>query len=163
MDPSQVPGDGGVTLVYRRQDFEDGIPHAFPDDLRAWQPAVRLVRQVSDAADALPADAAPNPEARIVARIVLWCLLTGRYASWDMEALCAEEPLARHLAAGLTPSHADLHQYRRRHEAALTSVISHVLREAIANRTGTHVVANCDAEAARRYERARNADAIGPN
>lgn len=145
-------------MVYRKANFEDGSPQGIPEDLRHWQPAVRLVRLVAEAADHLSPEAAPIPAARRLSGILLWCLATGRYSSWDIEALCEEEPLARHLAGGLNPSHADIHRFRREHEAALTRALEELLRNSAPKR----VDADFAAEALRRYERARFADTQAP-
>jgi len=158
MDSPDAPESGESTFVFRRQDFSDGSTGSFPEDLRRWQPAVRLVRSVSDAADTLPPAAVPNAVTRAMARVVLWCLVTGRYASWDMETLSAEEPLAHHLAAGLPLNHTDLHRYRREHESALTTALSRLLRQVASDAPTPQDATACDAEAARRYERARFAD-----
>ncbi|MBN8248802.1 MAG: hypothetical protein J0L84_15350 [Verrucomicrobia bacterium] len=158
MGSTNAPGDSEPTFVFRRQDFSDGQTGAFPEDLRRWQPAVRLVRTVSDATDSLTPGTAPNAVTRALARVVLWCLVTGRYASWDMETLSAEEPLAHHLSAGLSLTHTDLHRFRREHEAALTAALSRLLHQVAAEGPAPRDTAACDAEAARRYEQARFAD-----
>lgn len=158
MGSTDASGDSGSTLVFRRQDFSDGHGGAFPEDLRRWQPAVRLVRSVSDATDTLPAGTAPNAVTRAMARVVLWCLVTGRYASCDMETLSAEEPLAHHLAAGVSLNHSDLHRFRREHEAALTGALSRLLHQVAAEGPTPCDSAACNVEAARRYEQARFAD-----
>lgn len=145
-------------MVYRKADIEDWSPQGIPEDLRQWQPAVRLVRLVSEAAEQISPEAAPTPAARRLSGILLWCLATGRYSSWDIEALCDEEPLARHLAGGLNPTHADIHRFRREHEAALTRALEELLRNCAHER----VQADFGAEAVRRYERARFADTQAP-
>lgn len=158
MDPSPTPTDSDATFIFRRQDFSDGVTRDFPEDLRRWQPAVRLVRTVADATDTLPPGTAPNAVTRALARVVLWCLVTGRYAAVDMETLSAEEPLAHHLAAGIPLAHADLQRFRREQEVALTAALSRLLHQLALEGPTARDAAACDAEAARRYAQARFAD-----
>ena len=151
------PEDPDNTLVFRRSDFDDGLRGEFPEDLRSWQPAVRLIRLVQDEVSVLAQNGALSADARRITAILLWCLATGRYASWDIEALCAEEPLTRHLADGLNPSYQDIHRFRREHEASLTLALARLLNAA--RPAGAAVeMDTLTAEAARRYERARYAD-----
>jgi len=158
MDPADSDENPEMTYVFRRSDFHDDREGPFPEDLRQWQPAVRLVRSVSETAETLPPGTTPNATTRAMARVVLWCLVTGRYAAWDMESLSSEEPLAHHLAAGLTLPHQDLHRFRRDHEEALTSALDRLLRRIASEGSKPCDPAACGAEAARRYERARFAD-----
>lgn len=151
--------DSDRTLVYRRSDFDDSSAGRFPEDLRGWQSAVRLIRLVQEEVGNLPSETTPTPEARTLAAILLWCLATGRYASWDIEALCEEEPLTRHLAAGLSPAYADIRRFRRDHEGELTAALARLFRAACpAGITPSPSPSETAAEAARRYERARYAD-----
>jgi len=151
--------DSDRTLVYRRGDFTPEVNQPFPEDLRAWQPAVRLVRLVQAEAEALPAEAASTPDARKLAAILLWCLATGRYGSWDIKALCDEEPLTHHLAHGLRPSRADIHRYRRGHEAFLVGALSRLLI-AVRPKTSSAVAIDAASEAQRRFQQASFADTL---
>ncbi|MBL9172148.1 MAG: hypothetical protein JNL10_01315 [Verrucomicrobiales bacterium] len=155
---NELPEDSDETMVYRKADIEDWSPQGIPEDLRQWQPAVRLVRLVSEAAGQVAPESDALPAARRLSGILLWCLATGRYSSWDIEALCDEEPLARHLAGGLNPSHADIHRFRRQHEPALTRALEELVR----NCAPKDLQADFGAEALRRYERARFADTQAP-
>ena len=149
------------TLVYRRSDFDDGHHGPFPEDLRTWQPAVRLIKLVEQATRDLPAEAAPNPAARALAGVLLWCLATGRYGSWDIEALCDEEPMCHHLAAGFSPTHVDIHRFRREHEEPLEAALATLLGSAWTPQPGTPAP-DFVAEAVRRYQCARLADTLPP-
>lgn len=154
--------DPESTLIFRRSDFTAEEGSDFPEDLRVWQPAVRLIRLVEAEAGILPAETIPTADARKLAAILLWCLATGRYGSWDIEALCDEEPLTHHLAGGLKPTHADIHRFRREHEAPLTEALTRIL---LAARPNAVVPKSTDAatEAVRRYQQARFADTLPPS
>lgn len=151
--------DSDRTLVFRRSDFTPEVNQPFPEDLRAWLPAVRLVRLVQAEAEALSAEAASTPDARKLAAILLWCLATGRYGSWDIEALCDEEPLTHHLAEGLRPTRADIHRYRRGHEAFLVGALSRLLN-AVRPKTSSALAADAASEAQRRFQQASFADTL---
>ena len=148
------------THVFYPGDFAADLG-PFPEDLRTWQPAVRLVRLVEQAVGQLPAGAVTNPGARALVGVLLWCLATGRYGSWDIEALCVEEPLCRHLAAGFGLTHFDIHRFRREHEEPLEAALAAVLRAAWTAKPGTPVP-DFIAEAVRRYQCARLADTMPP-
>lgn len=149
--------DSDRTLVFRRSDFTPEVNQPFPEDLRAWVPAVRLVRLVQAGAEALPSAAASTPDARKLAAILLWCLATGRFGSWDIEALCDEEPLTRHLADGLRPSRADIHRYRRGHESFLVGALTRLLI-AVHPKTSSTLPEDAASEAQRRFQQASFAD-----
>ena len=154
MEPESA-GSSDDTLVFRRSDFDDGSPHVVPEDLREVLSAVRLVRQVEAIAGRLPDIVAPNSDARHLAAVLLWCLVTGRYGSWDIQALCDEEPLCHHLAGSIQPTSADVHRFRREQTSALAEALRELLSLAVP--AGTPDV--WQAEAIRRLDRARQADA----
>lgn len=143
------------TLVFRRSDYDDGSPHMVPEDLRERISAVRLVRHVEGLVGRIPDRVVPNADARRLAAVLLWCLATGRYGSWDIQALCEEEPLCHHLAGSIQPTSADVHRFRREHTSALAEALRDLL--ALALPAGTPAV--WDADAVRRLDRARQADA----
>jgi hypothetical protein len=155
-DPETDPDS---TLVYRRGNFTPEANPIFPEDLRAWQPAVLLIRRVQAEAEALPIEAATTPDARTLAAILLWCLATGRYGSWDIEALCDEEPMAHHLANGLRPSRSDIHRYRRGHEAFLVGALARLLT-AVRPKNDSGQPADATSEAQRRFRQASFADTL---
>lgn len=157
MEP-ESPVSSDDTLVFRRSDYDDGVPHAVPEDLRERISAVRLVKEVDAEAGRLPNSVAPNPDARRLAAVLLWCLATGRYGSWDIQALCDEEPLCHHLAGSIQPTSADVHRFRREQSSALAEALRGLLSLAVP--AGTPEVWH--AEAIRRLDRARQADAEGP-
>jgi len=150
--------DSERTLVFRRSDFDDGTRGELPEDLRIRIPAVRLVRQVEEIAGRLAASRSANAAAPHLAAVLLWCLVTGRYGSWDIEALCEEEPLCRHLAGPISLTRADIHRYRREQEAPLQLALTEILSAAAPDSKITALTA----EAARRLDRARQADREGP-
>lgn len=158
--------DSEGTLVFRRSDFDDGRRGRFPEDLRQWKPALRLIQLIDQEIAGLPAESALSPDGRKLAAILLWCLSTGRYNSWDIEALCEEEPLTHHVAAGLKPAHSDIHRFRRDHESLILLALAHILSNARPEDepiVGTSVGADITAEALRRYEQARYADTLPPD
>lgn len=154
--------DSKGTLVYRRSDFDDGRRGRFPEDLRKWKPALRLIQLIEQEVGNLSSETAPTPDARKLAAILLWCLATGRYGSWDIEALCEEEPLTRHIAAGLKPSHSDIHRFRRNHEGPILQALAQVLAQARPDGDDSLRSADATAEALRRYGQARYADTLPP-
>jgi hypothetical protein len=85
-------------------------------------------------------------------------LATGRYGSWDIQALCDEEPLCHHLAGSIQPMSADVHRFRREQSSALSEALRGLL--SLADPSGDPEVWR--AEANRRLDRARQADAEGP-
>ena len=151
--------DPDSTLVYRRGNFTPEANQIFPEDLRAWQPAVRLIRLVQAEAEALPIEAAATPDARTLAAILLWCLATGRYGSWDIEALCDEEPMTHHLANGIRPSRSDIHRYRRGHEVFLVGALARLLT-ASRPKNDSPQPASAASEAQRRFRQASFADTL---
>ncbi|HAB16236.1 MAG TPA: hypothetical protein PLX89_00920 [Verrucomicrobiota bacterium] len=157
------PDTGESTLIMRRSDYDDGMPHAAPENLREWVPAVRLVKLIQDRVAHLPAEAATNADARNLAAVLLWCWATGRYNSWDIAALCEEEPLCHHLAGRTHPTRADLHRYRRDHEAILRTTLAELLKS-VAPEAKAKAAKPVDwvAEAARRQKRTLEADQEGP-
>ncbi|MBN9689652.1 MAG: hypothetical protein J0M24_05385 [Verrucomicrobia bacterium] len=149
---SRLGTDG--TLVFRRSDFDDGVPHDIPDDLRERLSAVRLIRQVEELVAGNTALQTAPAEVKAMAAVLIWCLATGRFGSWDMEALCEEEPLCRHLAGSFALTHQGFHQVRRHQEPLVASLLAEIIRTAVP-KTKPDVVA---ADVQRRLERARAAD-----
>ncbi len=145
------------TLIFRRSDFDDGIPHEVPDDLRERLSAVHLVRRVEELVEGVPAFQSDPAEVKALVSVLVWCLATGRFGSWDMEALCAEEPMCHHLAGSFSLTHEDFHQVRRHHEATVASLLTEVVQAAVPKTTRELVVADVN----RRLERARWADREG--
>lgn len=156
IDPETDPDR---TLVFRRSDFTPEANQPFPEDLRAWQPAVRLIRLVQAEAEALPVEAAATPDARKLAAILLWCLATGRYGSWDIQALCDEEPMTQHLAGGLRPNRSDIHRYRRGHEKFLVGALTRLMTAA-RPKNDSAPCADATSEAQRRFQQASFADTL---
>ena len=158
MDLDGRPHSGSDgTLVFRRSDFDDGIPHEIPDDLRERLSAVRLIRKVEDLVAGNSALQAAPAEVKAMAAVLIWCLATGRFGSWDMEALCEEEPLCRHLAGSFALTHEGFHHVRRHQEAMVAGLLTELVRAAVPKATPELVLADVQ----RRLERARAADREG--
>lgn len=158
METDTQTGSGSDgTLIFRRSDFDDGIPHDVPDDLRERLSAVRLVRRVEELVAGVAALQSAPAEVKALMAVLVWCLATGRFGSRDMAALCDEEPLCRHLAGSLALTHQGFHQVRRQHEATVESLLTEVVRTAVPEATPKLVAADVN----RRLERARSADREG--
>ena len=92
-----------------------------PEDL-GWQPAVRFLT-VAEAADHLSPEAAPIPCRPPPLRHTPVVPGHGTIFVLGHRGAVRGGTTARHLAGGLNPSHADIHRFRREHEAALTRAL----------------------------------------
>lgn len=114
-------------------------PFLLPPDMRDWLPADDLVWLVLDAVEqcdltaftgAYRADGQGRPayDPALMVALLLYAYCHGVRSSREIERRCVRDVAFRVIAGGHQPDHATIARFRERHEAALETVFTEVLR-----------------------------------
>src|SRR4051794_3313198 len=114
-------------------------PFLLPPDMREWLPEDDLVWLVLDAVEQIDLTAftgayrgdgqgRPAYDPALMVALLLFAYCHGVRSSREIERRCVRDVAFRVIAGGHRPDHATIARFRERHEAALETVFTEVLR-----------------------------------